>query len=195
VAEPDTHDVTRLLTAIGSGDRHAADELLPVVYDKLRRLAQKQLAREPPGLTLQATALVHEAFLRLVGDNPTESVWDNRGHFYAAAAQAMRRILVERARRQRRLKHGGGRQRVPFDDVEADTELTLEPDELLRLDQAMSRLSDQDRQMHDIAMLRYFGGLTVGRIAEVLGVSTSTVDREWRCARLWLYDQMTGGAS
>jgi RNA polymerase sigma factor (TIGR02999 family) len=191
VTEPAPKEVTRILAAINGGDRQARDELMGLAYDHLRRLAQKKMADEPPGHTLQATALVHEAYLRLFEDQ--DAGWENRRHFYGAASEAMRRILVERARKYQRKKHGGGRRRVPLDD--APIECELEPDELIALDEAMKRLAGQDRRMYEVVMLRYFSGLEIEQIARALDVSPSTVDREWRCARLWLYEQVTGEQS
>jgi len=193
MTEPAPGQVTRLLTAISGGQRRAADDLLPLVYDSLRRLARQKMAQESPGHTLQATALVHEAYLRLVGDDPTAANWDSRGHFYAAAAEAMRRILVERARKYQQPKHGGGRRRVTLEDPAL--ELDLEPDDLLALDEAMKQLAEKDRQMYDVVMLRYFAGLTVQQVAEVSAVPRRTVDRKWRCARIWLYEQIVDDGS
>ena len=182
-------DVTRLLAEIGDG-RRSTDELLPLVYDSLRQLAQQKMAAEGPGHTLQATALVHEAYLRLVGDDPQAVCWDNRGHFYAAAAEAMRRILVERARRHQAAKHGGGRQRVPLDDI--PIEFDLDGEELIALDDALGHLAERDRQMYDIVMLHRFAGLTVDQTAEALGIGPRSVDRKWRCARVRLYEHVVG---
>ncbi len=191
VTEPAAEQVTRVLAAIGEGDQAAADQLLPLVYESLRRLAQNKIAQESPGLTLQATALVHEAYIRLLGDH--ETTWANRRHFYAAAAEAMRRILIERARRYARARHGGNAERVPLDDVEI--ECALKPDELVALDDAIKRLADMDPRTHEIVMLRFFGGLTIEQVAEMVGISASTVNREWQAARLWLYDQVLDGKS
>jgi RNA polymerase sigma factor (TIGR02999 family) len=188
VTEPDPKQVTSVLAAIREGDHHAGEELLGLVYEKLRQLAGKKMAKEPPGHTLQPTALVHEAYLRLFDQQ--DASWENRRHFYAAAAEAMRRILVERARKYQRARHGGARKRVPLDDL--PIECALEPDDLVALDEAIKRLADQDRRMYDVVMLRYFSGLEIEQIAGILDVSPSTVDREWRCARLWLYEQVTG---
>src|SRR5438105_7731394 len=151
-------DVTRILTAIEQGDPHAAAELLPLVYDELRKLAAQKLAHERPGQTLQATALVHEAYLRLVGTG-TGQRWDSRGHFFAAAAEAMRRILVENARRRDRLKRGGDRQRVPLEQIET---VALSPsDDLLALDEALKLLAEEDAQKAELVKLRYFAGLSL----------------------------------
>ena len=184
------NEVTRILAAIDQGDPDAAEQLLPLVYDELRRLAAQRLAQEKPGQTLQATALVHEAYLRLVG-NSEQPHWNSRGHFFAAAAEAMRRIVVENARRKRRLRHGGGRDRV---EVElADLPTRLPPDDLLALDDALARLGEQDPVKARLVTLRYFAGMTVEQAAEVLGISRVTAHRHWAFARAWLHRQMTGG--
>ena len=182
-------EITRILTAIDSGDAQAANELLPLVYQELRRLAAQKLSQEEPGQTLQATALVHEAYLRLVGSEDVQ--WDSRGHFFAAAAEAMRRILVENARRKRRLKHGGGQQRV---DV-AEVDLAIDPpsDDLLALDEALVKLADQDKTKADLVKLRYFAGLTEQQTAEILGISRSTAKRYWAYACAWLYREINKG--
>ncbi len=174
--------ITQLLAAIGGGDRAATDELLPAVYEELRGMARRQMAAEPAGHTLQPTALVHEAYLRLVGDG--EADWNSRGHFFAAAAEAMRRILVERARRYGRRKHGAGRRRVPLDKV--DLVLQDTPVDLLALDEALADLQARDPRAYDIAMLRHFAGLSNDQTARALGTSERTVSREWGYARLWL---------
>ena len=175
-------DVTRLLDAVEAGDPKAAAELLPLVYDELRKLAAARMAAEKPGQTLQATALVHEAYLRLVGAGPARD-WDGRGHFFAAAAEAMRRILVEAARRKGRRKHGGGRaagrprrRRRPPSPA----------DDLLALDEALDRLAADDPRPAELVKLRYFAGLTVAEAAAALGVSAATADRHWAYARAWL---------
>ncbi len=172
-----------------SGDPRPARELLPLVYDELRRLAAQRLAREAPGQTLQATALVHEAYLRLVGGNP-DRPWDGRGHFFAAAAEAMRRILVENARRRGRLKRGGNHTRVNLDDAEPATPET--DDDLLALDEALGRLAEKDRVKAELVQLRVFAGLTLAEAAEVLGLSTSTADRYWAYSRAWLRVEIAG---
>jgi RNA polymerase sigma factor (TIGR02999 family) len=179
-------DITRILSAIEQGDSQAAGQLLPLVYDELRRLAARKIAQEKPGQTLQATALVHEAYLRLV-DDPTRR-WESPGHFYAAAAEAMRRILVENARAKKRIKRGGGRARREFDP---DCLTAPEPPEaLLALDEALTRLSAADRQAADVVQLRLFAGLTVKEAAKVLGVSPRTVDHAWAYARAWLLAEL-----
>jgi RNA polymerase sigma factor (TIGR02999 family) len=180
-------DVTRILEAIQAGEPKAAEELLPLVYDELRKLAAQRLAQEKTGQTLQATALVHEAYLRLVGDQH----FDNRGHFFAAAAEAMRRIVVETARRKKRLKHGGGHERV---EVElADLPTRLPPDDLLALDEALGRLEQLDPVKARLVTLRYFSGMTIEQAAAVLNISRVTAHRYWTFARAWLHQEMTGG--
>jgi RNA polymerase sigma factor (TIGR02999 family) len=185
--------VTRILEQIQQGDPNAAAQLLPLVYEELRRLAAQQLAREKPGQTLQATALVHEAYLRLVasGDTsaPREQHWNSRGHFFAAAAEAMRRILVERARHKRSAKAGGGRQRVELADVATGEE---PGDDLLRLHEALEKLEKKDKRKADLVKLRFFAGLTKEQAARVLGVSTSTADNDWAYARSWLRLEIGG---
>ena len=183
------NDVTRILSAIKRGDPSAADQLLPLIYDELRKLAAQKLAREPPGQTLQATALVHEAYLRLVGSG-AEQGWSGRGHFFAAAATAMRRILIERARQKRRRIHGGGRQRR---ELHPDLVASSEPDEdLLALDTALARLAERDPVKARLVELRYFAGLSGEAAAEILGISARTADRYWIYARAWLRREMEG---
>jgi RNA polymerase sigma factor (TIGR02999 family) len=179
--------VTRLLRQIDGGDAGASEELLPLVYQELRRLARARMARERPGLTLTPTALVHEAYLRLVGDRGPE--WGNRGHFFAAAAEAMRRILIERARHYARRRHGGGQQRISLAD--AHLPMAAHPEEVLDLDEALSRLERLDAGMAAVVKLRFFSGLTVPETAAALGTSPSTVDRQWTAARAWLQREMT----
>jgi RNA polymerase sigma factor (TIGR02999 family) len=183
------NDVTRILSAIERGDQQAAEKLLPLVYDELRKLAAVRLAREKPGQTLQATALVHDAYLRLVGAQ--DPGWDGRGHFFAAAAEAMRRILVENARRKAALKAGGGRDRVDLADAEP---ALAGPDlDLLALDEALAALEAKDRRKAELIKLRFFAGLTIEQAAKALGISTSTADSEWSYARSWLRVTMLGG--
>ncbi len=182
-------DITRILEQAKDGDSRAAHQLLEAVYGELRRIARAKLARERPGQTLQATALVHEAYLRLVKDEHAR--WENRGHFFAAAAEAMRRILVEAARRKGRIKHGGGRQRFELD--EADAIVPPESVDLIALDEALEKLSRTDRVKADLVKLRYFTGLTVADAGEILGVSRATADRYWRFARAWLFREITAG--
>jgi RNA polymerase sigma factor (TIGR02999 family) len=182
-------DVTRLLEEVRQGDREAIDRLLVVVYDELRRLAASKLARERPGQTLQPTALVHEAYLRLLGD--TAAQWENRVHFLGAAAEAMRRILVEAARRKGRLKHGGGR---PVREIDENDLITM-PDsvDVIALDEALDRLAREDPVKAELVKLRYFAGLTVEEAGRLLGVSRATADRYWAFARTWLcYEIMKG---
>lgn len=178
------HDVTRALEAIERGEPLATEKVFPLVYAELRRLAERKMAREGPGHTLEPTALVHEAFLRLVDDGEARS-WETRGHFYAAAAEAMRRILIEAARRKASLKRGGGLVRVELTGEEIDDEPTS-PDSLLALDQALRKLETEDADAYSLVMLRYFGGLTVDEAASALGVSPRTAKRNWSYARAWL---------
>jgi RNA polymerase sigma factor (TIGR02999 family) len=179
-------DVTRILTAIDQGNPHAAEQLLPLLYDELRKLAARKLGQEKPGQTLQATALVHEAYLRLVDSERrgSSSPWSSRGHFFAAAAEAMRRILVERARHKSSRKAGGGRQRVGLADIEPAIQETST--DLLGLDAALAKLEKKDKRKADLIKLRFFAGLTNAQAAEVLGISTSTADNDWAYARSWL---------
>jgi RNA polymerase sigma factor (TIGR02999 family) len=182
-------DVTRILSAIEQGDPHAADQLLPLVYDELRRLAAQRLALEKPGHTLQATALVHEAYLRLVGGEP-EARWNSRGHFFAAAAEAMRRILVESARRKESVKRGGDLARVHVDErlIPAPT---LDED-VLALDAALTKLAAADKMAAELVQLRYFAGLTLPEAARVLDISPRSAGRLWSYARAWLRQEIEG---
>jgi RNA polymerase sigma factor (TIGR02999 family) len=184
-------EVSRILSAIEQGDPHAAEQLLPLVYDELRRLAARRLSREAPGQTLTATALVHEAYLRLVGGGEGPH-WDGRGHFFAAAAEAMRRILVESARRKRSHKHGGGLARQPLD--EAQVAAPEAPEDLLALDEALDKLAARDPAKAELVKLRYFAGLTIEQAAKALGISPATADRHWAYARAWLHQEIAGGA-
>ena len=187
--------ITRVLNAIEQGNPHAAAQLLPLVYDELRHLAAQRLAQEKPGQTLQATALVHEAYLRLVasGDRsaPRELRWDSRGHFFAAAAEAMRRILIDNARRKGRAKRGGACKRVDLDD--ADLFSFDAPDELLLIDEAIARLESEDPRAAQLVRLRYFAGLSVEEAAEMSGLSRSTAYEHWSYARAWLHCELYGG--
>jgi RNA polymerase sigma factor (TIGR02999 family) len=176
-------DVTQILDAIEAGDPQAAAQLLPLVYDELRKLAAQNLAQEKPGQTLTATALVHEAYLRLVPAAP-QAAWENRRHFFAAAAQAMRRILVENARRKRRHKHGGNRERVELHDDQPATGGS--PEELLALDDALNKLAGEDAAAAQIVQLHVFAGLSIDETAEALGLSRATAFRHWAYARAWL---------
>jgi RNA polymerase sigma factor (TIGR02999 family) len=184
------NEVTRILSAIEQGDPHAAEELLPLVYDELRRLAARKMAQEAPGQTLQATALVHEAYVRLMKDGSTqqERPWNSRGHFFSAAAEAMRRILVENARRKQRTRHGGGRRRLDLDGVEPAIE-PADP-QLLALDEALERLGQEDRSAAEVVKLRHFAGLTIEQTAGTLGISVRTANRHWAYAKAWLYQEL-----
>ena len=178
-------EVTRILSAIEQGDPHAAEQLLPLVYDELRKLAAQKLTLEKPGQTLQATALVHEAYLRLVGDQP----FDNRGHFFAAAAEAMRRILIDQARAKKSLKRGGELKRHDIDDIQvAAPELSMD---LLTLNDVLARFEQIDDLKARLVKLRYFAGLTIAQAAQVLGISATTADRYWAYARAWLHAELT----
>ena len=182
-------DVTSLLKAAARGDPRSAGQLLPLVYEELRRLAARNLAHEAPGQTLDATALVHEAYLRLVGGN-AEQHWDGRRHFFAAAAESMRRILIEQARRKRRPKHGGDRQRVDLDEALSAAEAT--PDHLLALDEALNQFAAEEPAKAELVQLRYFAGFSIHEAADLLGISRATAKRWWAYARAWLYCALTG---
>ncbi len=182
------HEVTRLLEAIDQGDSRAADRLLPVVYDELRRLAASKLAVQPTGQTLQATALVHEAYLKLVG-NETGRKWNSQQHFFAAAAQAMRWILVDNARRKQAARHGGDRNRADIDLTQIASPHS--DDDLLAINEALEALAAEDDRKARLVDLRYFGGLTNSEVAELLGVSQATVERDWAFAKGWLHRRMT----
>jgi RNA polymerase sigma factor (TIGR02999 family) len=184
-------DVTRILSAIAQGEPRAAEQLLPLVYDELRKLAAQKLAREVPGQTLQATALVHEAYLRLVGADPQQP-WDGRGHFFAAAAEAMRRILVEQARRKGRIRYGGGRQRADLPDAEVAA--PSDDEQVLLLDEALTRLAAARPQAAELVQLRFFSGLTVEEAAPLLDLSPRTARRLWVFARAWLRRDMERSA-
>jgi RNA polymerase sigma factor (TIGR02999 family) len=184
------NDVTRILSAIEQGDAGASERLLPLVYDELRKLAAQRLSREKPGQTLQATALVHEAYLRLVDQDQAQR-WDSRGHFFAAAAEAMRRILVENVRRKKRAKHGGDLERIEVELSSLPTR--MEPDQLIALDDALGELGRQDPRKARLVTLRYFGGMTIEQAADVLQVSRVTAHRDWVYARAWLHRRMSGG--
>jgi RNA polymerase sigma factor (TIGR02999 family) len=183
-------EVTRLLSAIEQGDAHAAEQLLPLLYDELRKLAAQKLAQEAPGQTLQATALVHEAYIRLIGGAKPAAgqVWDNRRHFFAAAAEAMRRILVDRARDKHRLKRGGGWRRLRLDRI--DLPVNEPPEHLLALDEALQKLAQEDAVCADLVKLRFFAGLTLGEAACAVGIARRSADRYWAFARSWLYDEL-----
>jgi RNA polymerase sigma factor (TIGR02999 family) len=186
-------EVTKILQAIAGGDPNAASQLLPLVYDELRKLAAHRLAHQTPGQTLQPTALVHEAYLRLVGD-PEGHDWDNRGHFFAAAAEAMRRILVENARRKGRRKRGGGLTRHDLAAAEQATVPELRED-LLALDEALTKLTSVDPKAAQLVQLRYFAGLSIPDTAQALGVSARTADRLWAFARVWLLREVGSDAA
>jgi RNA polymerase sigma factor (TIGR02999 family) len=181
-------EVTRILSAVEQGDPHAAEQLLPLVYEELRRLAAQKMAQEAPGRTLEATALVHEAYIRLVeserrGSSPTH--WDSRGHFFAAAAEAMRRILINRARDNNRLKRGGGRKRLDLDRLAVVEDAS--DDELVALDEALEQLARENNPCAELVKLRFFAGLTLEDAARSLGIARRTADRYWAFARAWLY--------
>jgi len=185
-------DVTQILSAIDAGDPHAAEQLLPLVYDELRNLAAAKMAHEKPGQTLDATALVHEAYIRLLGplapgDSPGAK-YQNRGHFFAAAAEAMRRILIERARRKKRDCHGGGRKRIDLDL--ADVPQSDRSDEVIAVDEHLNRLAAEEPDAAAIVKLRFFAGLTAGQAAEALGISLRTANRHWAFAKAWLADAL-----
>jgi RNA polymerase sigma factor (TIGR02999 family) len=190
----DVADVTQILNAIEQGDPRAAEELLPLVYDELRKLAAARLDEEKPGQTLQPTALVHEAYVRLVGGAQPQD-WNGRGHFFAAAAEAMRRILVESARRKGRARHGGGRARLDLDAVEPAAD---EADErLLAIDEALTLLAAEDPAAAEVVKLRFFAGLTAQQAADALGISLRTANSHWAFARAWLFRRLggTGGST
>jgi RNA polymerase sigma factor (TIGR02999 family) len=184
-------EVTRILSAIEQGDPHAADQLLPLVYEELRRLAARELAHEKPGQTLQATALVHEAYLRLVGSDPGQP-WNSRGHFFAACAEAMRRILVEQARRKQRLKHGGRRTREPDP---GDIAGPQRPERLLAVDEALGRLAEASPQAAELVKLRYFAGFSNAEAAPLLGISPRKASQVWAYARAWLREELRDGGA
>jgi RNA polymerase sigma factor (TIGR02999 family) len=191
-------EVTRILQAVQQGDPQAGSQLLPLVYDELRRLAAQRLTREAPGQTLQPTALVHEAYLRLVASPRRESGegephWDGRAHFFAACAEAMRRILVENARRKKRLRHGGGRQRVELEEL--DLAIRETPEEVLALDEALAQLAREDASAADVIKLHYFAGLSVEEAATALGISRASAYRHWTYARAWLRCALRGTGS
>ena len=186
------NDVTCLLSAIERGDPQAAEQLLPLVYDELRRLATRKLAHEKPGQTLQATALVHEAYLRLV-DGEKDQHWESRRHFFAAAAEAMRRILIENARRKHSERRGGGRKRV--DLAEGDLVSSADPGQLVELDDALTQLEHQDREAAELVKLRLFAGLSAEQASALLGISRAAAYRHWTYARAWLNAQLRQGYS
>ena len=184
-------DVTRILSAIEDGDTQAAERLLPLVYEELRKLAAQKMSQEDPGQTLQATALVHEAYIRLVDVEKVQH-WNSRGHFFAAAAEAIRRILIESARRKTRGKHGGDRRRVTLEEASALVDFPLE--DLLALDEALVNLAKQHAGKAELVKLRFFAGMTIPQAADALGISHATAERHWVFARTWLYSEMSGQA-
>jgi RNA polymerase sigma factor (TIGR02999 family) len=184
-------DVTRILSAIEAGDPQAAEQLLPLVYEELRKLAAEKMAQEKPGQTLQATALVHEAYVRLVDVEKTQH-WNSRGHFFAAAAEAMRRILIEKARRKKADKRGGQRTRLSLDHV--DAVIVAPPDELLALDEALEKLEHHDPIAGKLVKLRYYAGLSLEQAAQALGISSATAYRHWTFGRAWLHGQLLAGS-
>ncbi len=183
-------DVTQILSQIESGDAHAAEQLLPLVYDELRKLAAAKLVDEKPGQTLQATALVHEAYLRLV-DVQKSQHWDSTRHFFAAAAEAMRRILIEQSRQKRTLKRGGDRRRIELAAVEPSV-LPMSCEDILGLDEALQKLQQKDARKAELVKLRFFAGLTTAQAAQAMGVSTTTAENDWAYARSWLRLEMSG---
>jgi RNA polymerase sigma factor (TIGR02999 family) len=185
-------EVTRILSAIQQGDLDAADKLLPLVYDELRKLAAQKLAQEKPGQTLQATALVHDAYLRLV-DGEQVAHWEGRGHFFAAAAEAMRRILIDQARRKRRPKHGGDRKRIDLNEA-LSVEGLADDDDLLALDEALARLTLEEPSKAELVKLHFFAGLTLEDAGRILNISPRTAKRHWAYARAWLYDAIRDGS-
>ena len=184
------NDVTLILTSIEQGDTKAADKLLPLVYEELRRLAAYKMLHERPGQTLQATALVHEAYLRLVGSEARN--WNSSTHFFSAAAEAMRRILIDIARKKQRLKRGSGQKKLDLEDAEFAIEAPT--DDLIAIDEALTKLASKDKLKADLVKLRYFAGLTLEQTAKILGLSQTTAKRQWTYARAWLYRQITTGS-
>ncbi len=184
---PETAEVTQVLQAIGRNEEGAAEKLLPLVYSELRRLAGARMAHEMSGHTLQPTALVHEAWLRLVKDG--DRTWQNRGHFFGAAAEAMRRILIERARHRSRLKHGGGQARLNIEDLELAE--TTPDDKILLVDEALAQLKVEDPELERIVVLKFFGGLSNEEVAESLGLAKRSLDRQWAYARAWLFRRIS----
>ena len=182
------NEVTRILSALEEGDPQAASQLLPLVYDELRQLAAQKLAHETPGQTLQPTALVHEAYLRLVGGE-RDRPWDSRGHFFAAAAEAMRRILIDNTRRRQAVKHGGTRRRVPLAEFHRVAE---SPKDLLDLDEALTRFAAEEPAKAQLVQLRFFAGLSTPEAAAILGISVATAERWWVYARTWLFSELSG---
>lgn len=185
------NEVTQILNRIQSGDANASANLLPLVYEELRKLATARMGKEKPGQTLQATALVHEAYVRLVGDGSSDS-WSNRGHFFGAAAEAMRRILVEQARKKMRIRHGGEFDRVDLDSGAAMVDAPN--DDILDLHEALTKLEEADSARAELIKLRYFAGLTVSQAAEAMGISVTTAERYWRFGKAWLLAEISGNS-
>jgi RNA polymerase sigma factor (TIGR02999 family) len=185
------NEASRILSAIEQGDPHAAEQLLPLLYDELRQLAAQKLAHEAPGQTLQATALVHEAYARLVDKSAAGQQWDSRRHFFAAAAEAMRRILIDRARDKGRIKRGGAWKRLPLELI--DVSISEPPEDLLALDEALQKLAQEEPLCAELVKLRFFAGLTLDEAARALGIARRSADRYWAFARSWLYDELRGG--
>lgn len=183
------NDVTLILTAIEQGDEKAADKLLPLVYKELRRLAEYKMSNEPPGHTLQATALVHEAYIRLVGSEARN--WKSRTHFFCSAAEAMRRILIDNARRKQRQKRGGGQHKIDIDEIEITSETSS--DDIISLNEALTKFAEEDSTKAELVKLRYFAGLTIEQTAEMLGISRATAERYWSYARAWLFHEINKG--
>ncbi|MBC8471235.1 MAG: sigma-70 family RNA polymerase sigma factor [Planctomycetes bacterium] len=183
-------DVTRILTAIEQGDAQATEKLLPLIYEELRLLATRKMSQEPLGQTLQATALVHEAYLRLIGTE--DQSWDNRGHFFKAAAEAMRRILIENARRKRTHKRGGDMGKVDLKVADLPMDTYLDLDDLIALDEALTKLVTADAAVADLVKLHCFAGLPLVTVADILGVSTRTAERYWAFAKTWLFNEICG---
>lgn len=184
-------DVTRIMLQIEQGDAQAAEQLLPLVYDELRKLAAAKLAHEKPGQTLQATALVHEAYLRMVGDGERDQPWDHRGHFFAAAAESMRRILVDHARRKKSQRQGGDRVRLDIDEAAAIPFASEEPDRILAIHDALTVLETESPRKAHLVKLRFFAGMTLEEAASALGVAVPTAKRDWAAARVWLYRRLS----
>lgn len=192
---PTMDDITRILQAAEKGDQETAARLLPAAYEELKRIARAKMAGERADHTLQPTALVHEAYLRLVGPGGEEPAWNNRNHFFAAAAEAMRRILVENARRKRSRKRGSNPHRTTLDENAMAGVIDSPSDQILAVDEALQKLEQEDPELAKVVLLRYFSGLTVPETAAALGVSPRTVDRSWRCARAWLYREIGDSGS
>ena len=189
-------DVTAILARISSGEPHAADQLLPLVYEELRRLAATKMKNEKPGHTLQATALVHEAYARLIGDGDADKEWNNRGHFFSAAAEAMRRILVEKARAKKSERRGGGQVRMKYDEAVtyADSIDTEEADRILAVHEALTKLELVSPQRAQLVKLRFFSGMTLEEAASLQGISNSSAHRDWAMAKVWLYRQLVNNS-